>query len=84
MSMRVILTAVLLVFWLNCCAEDGSVPYNIEARADTCEAIATTGDMYRSCMEVGPENILLPDMAFRVWAIRGEARASFPSSRTRP
>jgi len=80
MSVRAILTAILSVVWLSGCAENRSHPSNVEAMVDACEAIATTGDMYRYCMEVGPKNILLPEMAFRASAIGGEASFSIPAS----
>ena len=64
MSMRVILAVILSLLWLSGCAVDRSHRSNVEAMADACDAIATTGDMYRYCMEVGPKNVLLPGMAF--------------------
>jgi hypothetical protein len=63
MGTRVLLTALLSAAWLNGCAEDRSDPPNVEALARACEAIATTGDMYRYCMKVGPEKTLPAESA---------------------
>ena len=61
MSMRVTLTVLLSVAWLGGCAGDRSDPPDVASNAGDCAAIATTGDMYRYCMEVGPQRALVPD-----------------------
>lgn len=63
MSMRVTLTVLLSVAWLGGCAADRSDPPNVASLARDCAAIATTGDMYRYCMTVGPQHVLLSDDA---------------------
>ena len=61
LSMRVTLTVLLSAAWLGGCAEDQSDPPEVASIVRDCAAIATTGDMYRYCMAVGPQRALLPD-----------------------
>jgi hypothetical protein len=63
MSMRVTLTVLLSVAWLGGCAGDRSNPPDVASITRDCAAIATTGDMYRYCMVVGPQHALVPDDA---------------------
>jgi len=63
MSMRVALSVLLSLAWLAGCAEDRSDPPAVAALARECAGIATTGDMYRYCLEVGPQSALLPEDA---------------------
>jgi hypothetical protein len=63
MSMRVTLAVLLSVAWLGGCAGDRSDPHDVASNARDCAAIATTGDMYGYCMEVGPQRALGPDDA---------------------
>ena len=59
MILRIVLASLSLATLAACSAADRDAPVNIAGVDASCSAISSTGDMYRYCLQVGPDQALL-------------------------